>query len=196
MLTASSSVSQLCLRLTELSTSSFRSWANFGELIGEAEYFDAAISDTGKVQELLELVAWCALGGNQAGTLASKLSAVLHFHRINLQMELPTSSLLIKCALKRVGRLHVAARTPKRVRRSISWDSLLERQGLALSWCPGGRVLWMSLALGYFFVARSDETVASPAGAVHPVHCLTRRDVALYKGERRLTSWQWHQAMH
>ena len=44
------------------------------------------------------------------------------------------------------------------------------------------------------FVARSDEIFASPAGAVHPVHCLTRRDVALYKGERRLTSLQWHQA--
>ena len=76
------------------------------------------------------------------------------------------------------------------MRRPISWDSLLKGQGLALSLSPGGRVL----ALGYFFVARSDEIFASPAGAVHPVHCLTRRDVALYKGERRLTSLQWHQA--
>ena len=80
------------------------------------------------------------------------------------------------------------------MRRPISWDSLLEGQGLALSWGPGGRVLWLSLALGYFFVARSDEIFASPAGAVHPVHCLTRRDVALYKGGRRLASLQWHQA--
>ena len=53
---------------------------------------------------------------------------------------------------------------------------------------------FMSLALGYFFVARPDEIFASPAGAVHPVHCLTRRDVALCRGERRLTSLQWHQA--
>ena len=36
---------------------------------------------------------------------------------------------------------------------------------------------------------------ASPTGLVHPVHCLTRRDVALYKGEPRLTSLQWHQAI-
>ena len=48
--------------------------------------------------------------------------------------------------------------------------------------------------VGFFFVARSDEIFTSPAGAVHPVHCLTRRDVAPYKGERRLTSLQWHQA--
>ena len=51
----------------------------------------------------------------------------------------------------------------------------------------------MSLALGYFFVARSDEIFASPTGVVHPVHCLTERDVALYRGGRRLTSLQWHQ---
>ena len=49
-------------------------------------------------------------------------------------------------------------------------------------------------SVGLFFVARSDEIFASPTGAVHPVHCLTRRDVAMYKGERRLTSLQWHQA--
>ena len=76
------------------------------------------------------------------------------------------------------------------MRRPISWDSL-EGQGLALSWGPG--VLRLSLAL-FFFVARSDEIFASPTGPVHPVHCLTRRDVALYKGERRLASLQWHQA--
>ena len=41
---------------------------------------------------------------------------------------------------------------------------------------------------------RSDEIFASSTEEVHPVHCLTRKDVALYKGERRLASLQWHQA--
>ena len=72
----------------------------FRGLIGEDAYFDAAASDADKIQELLEFVAWCASEGNQAGTIANKLSAVLHFHRINLHMELPTSSPLIKRALK------------------------------------------------------------------------------------------------
>ena len=45
---------------------------------------------------------------------------------------------------------------------------IVEGQGLALSWGPGGRVLWLSLALGYFFVARSDEIFASPAGSGAP----------------------------
>ena len=102
-------------------------------------------------------------------------------------MELPTSSPFIKRALKGVERLHVAAGTPKSVRRPISWDVLLGGQGFASSWGPGGRVLWMSLA-------RSDEIFASATGVVHPGHCLTRRDVALYRGAQRLTSLQWHQA--
>ena len=97
-------------------------------------------------------------------------------------MELPTSSPLIKRALKVVARSLVAAGTPKRVRCPISWDALLEGQGLASSWGPGGRVLSLSLALGYFFVARSDEIFTSPTGVVHPVHCLTSRDMASYKG--------------
>ena len=39
----------------------------------------------------------------------------------------------------------------------------------------------MSIALGYFFVARLDEIFPSAIGVVHPRHCLTRRDVALYR---------------
>ena len=131
--------------------------------------------------------------GNQASTIASKLAAVLHFHRVDAQMELPTSS-LINRALKGVERSHVAAGTSKRVRRPVSWDALLGGQSLAPSWGPGGRVLWMCLALGYFFVARSDEIFASASGVVNPVHCLTRGDVVLYAGGRQLGSLQWHQA--
>ena len=130
--------------------------------------------------------------GNQASTIASKLAAVLHFHRVDAQMELPTSS-LINRALKGVERSHVAAGTSKRVRRPVSWDALLGGQSLAPSWGPGGRVLWMCLALGYFFVARSDEIFASASGVVNPVHCLTRGDAALHRGGRQLGSLQWHQ---
>ena len=81
-------------------------------MIGEAEYFHAAASDTDEIQALLEFVAWCVSEGNQAGTIVGKLSSVLHFHRVNLHMELPTSSALIKRTLKGVARSHVATETP------------------------------------------------------------------------------------
>ena len=121
-----------------------------------------------KTLALLEFLAWCGVSeGNQVGTIASKLAAVLHYHRVDAQTELPTSAPLIKRALNGVARSHVAAGTPKRVRRPISWDTLLEGQCLAPSWGQGGRVLWTCLALGYFFVARSDEIFASATGVVH-----------------------------
>ena len=131
-------------------TSGFRSRAAFRGLIGEADYFDAAAADTNKVQVLLDFVAWCVSEGNEAGTSVGKLSAVIHFHRVNLKKKLPKSSPLSKRGSKGVARSHVDAETPKRVRRPISWDALLEGQGLASSLGPGGRVLWMSLSLGYF----------------------------------------------
>ena len=34
-------------------------------MTGEAENFDAAASDTDKIQALLEFVAWCVSEGNQ-----------------------------------------------------------------------------------------------------------------------------------
>ena len=104
---------------------SFRSWTAFSGLIGEAKYFYTAVSDADEVQALLKFVAWCASEGNQAGTIARKRSAVLHFHCVNLQMEFPTSSSLIKRALKGVGRSHIVAGTLKRVRRPIPRDALL-----------------------------------------------------------------------
>ena len=36
---------------------------------------------------------------------------------------------------------------------------MLEGQGLALSWGPGGRVLWLSLALGYFFCGKVGQNL-------------------------------------
>ena len=106
---------------------------------------------------MLEFVAWCGVSeGNQAGSIAKKLAAVLHFHRIHVQMELPTSSPLIKRDLKEAERSHVAVGTSKRVRRPLSWNTLREGQSLAPSCGPGGRVQRMRLALGYFIVVRSE----------------------------------------
>ena len=58
---------------------------------------------------------------------------MVHFHRVNLQMELPTALPLIKRGLKGVAPSHVAAGTRKRVRGPLLWDALLEGEGLASS---------------------------------------------------------------
>ena len=51
-------------------SSGFQSWAVFRWLIGEDANFDDAASDTDKIQELLEFVAWCVSEGNQAGNIS------------------------------------------------------------------------------------------------------------------------------
>ena len=155
-------------------SSGFRSWTAFRGLIGETQYFDAANSLTENTQALLEFAAWCGVSeGNQASTIASKVAAVLHFHRVDAQMELPTSSPLTKRALKEVERSHVAAGTSKSVRLPVSWDTLLGRQSLAPSWGPGGRVLRVSLALRYFF----GGAVGRISRHLPAWYTLTRRDV-------------------
>ena len=53
----------------------------------------------------------------------------------------------------------------------------------------------MSFALGNLCVARSVEIFDSSTGVLHPVHCLTMRDVALYREEQRLGSLQRLQAI-
>ena len=46
--------------------------------------------------------------------------------------------------------------------------------------------MWMCLSLSYFSTASADEMFATSSGKVHPAHCLTRRDVALFRGDNQL----------
>ena len=90
-------------------------------------------------------------------------------------MELPTTAPVLKSALKGIARGHVAAGTPRYVRLPVSWEMLLEREGLIPSWGAGGKEIWLCLCLSYFLmIAWSDEVFASDTGVVHPAHCLTR----------------------
>lgn len=68
------------------------------------------------------------------------------------------------------------------MRLSVSWRILLDGEGLKASW-KGGVALFVSLS--YFLIVRSDE-VFSCLGVPHPVHCLTRGDVALFAGDVQL----------
>lgn len=94
-------------------------------------------------------------GHNQAGTIAGKVSAVLHFHRVSSQTELPSSSPLIKRALKGVARSHVATGTPKELVALFRGTRCLEDR----NWPGrGGRIVeFFGCPLDNPFVARSDK---------------------------------------
>ena len=147
------------------------------------------------VWALVDFAAWCcAAEGNKVGTIKSKITAVQYFDRVEVGMELPTKSPLLERVFSGISRAHAVAGTKSRVRRPVSWDMRLEGETLMPSWGRGGRILWLCLALGYFWMTRSDETFATDTGVVHQVHCLNRGDVAFYAGRQELPFLRWREA--
>ena len=102
-------------------------------------------------------------------------------------MELPTKSPLLERVFSGISRAHAVAGTKSGVRRPASWDMLLEGETLVPSRGRGGRVLWLCLALGYFFMTRSDELFATDTRVAHQVYCLTLGGVAFYSGGQQLS---------
>lgn len=144
---------------------------------------------------LIDFAAWCFQSkGNLASTISGKFAAVQYFHRTEMQVEIATTSPLIKCALRGIARLHIDQGIRHRVRLPVTWKMLLEGERLIPAWGVGGRVLWLCLSLSYFLIARSDEIFASSSGQVHPAHCLTRKDVAFFRGDIQLDYTHWRQA--
>ena len=113
---------------------------------------------------------------------------------IEAQIEIDTTSPLIKCALRGISRSHVDRGVRHRTRLPVTWSMLLDGESLIPTWGVGGRVIWLCLSLSYFLIARSDEMFASSAGGVHPAHCLTRKDVAFFAGSTQLDYRHWRQA--
>ena len=54
--------------------------------------------------------------------------------------------------------------------------------------------MWLCLTAMYFFLLRADEMFASDKGVVHPVHCLTRGQIAFRRGDRQLEYMDWSEA--
>ena len=102
---------------------------------GEAEYFNAAISDADKVQALLEFFAWCASEGNQAGGVAGKNSAVLRSHHVNLQIGVAG---IVAACKTRIDRGCMVASRRRELQKQ--YDMILEAAGAAAlvsrQWSP------------------------------------------------------------
>ena len=85
-------------------------------------------------------------------TVAGKLVAVQYFLRragIDLSMRNPYL-LQVKSGLARESAIHGEA-TRIRTRRPASWVLLKHGIGVASEWSEGGRVMWLTLAVSYFF---------------------------------------------
>ena len=149
--------------------------------MGCQEFLTSSDSESFKAWALIEFASWCcASEGNLANTISGKFAAVQYFHRLTVGVELPVMAPVVQCALRGIARAHVTAGTPRRVRLPVSFGMLLAGEALISTWGPERKVLWLCLCLSYFLMTRSDEMFAVDSGVVHPVHCLTRGDVAFF----------------
>ena len=90
-------------------------------------------------------------------------------------------------ALRGIVNSQVQLGVRRRICCPVTWSLLRDAEDIVQSWGPGGRVMWMCLmSLSYFLIARADEMFATSSGKVRPAHCLTRRDVALFREDIQL----------
>lgn len=149
--------------------SSFRSWCAFRRLMGCGVFLEGDMSSEAMTWALVDFAAWCFESeSNQAGTISGKIAAVQYFHRLNRQVEIDTSSPLLKCALRGVARSQVDLGMRRRVRLPVTWSMLKNSEDIIHSWGAAGRVTWLCLSLSYFLIARSDEMFASSSGGRTP----------------------------
>ena len=99
---------------------------------------------------------------------------------------MPMNNPLIRSVRQGIERAHVETGSQQRVRRPLTWGMLRGVQRSIASWGEGGRVLWISLALSFFFMLRTSELLAKERSVYRKVYCLNRVDVACFRDNDQL----------
>ena len=77
---------------------------------------------------------------------------------------------------------------------TASYFISLGGEHLVQAWGDGGRVLWLSLGVSFFFLARAEEMIAETHTRAHDIYCLKRAGVAFLRGENQLQRRRWSTA--
>ena len=123
----------------------------------------------------------CAGKGNKESTIVGKLVAINFYHEQLLGLSVHMSNPLIRSVRQGIKRAHVGMGSQQKVRRPLTWGMLTEMQESVQAWGVGRRVLWIGLALTYFFMLRASELFVNGKGVFQKVYCLRRGDVAFFK---------------
>ena len=139
---------------------------------------------------LIDFAAWCFQSkGNLASTISGKFAAVQYFHRMEMQVEIATTSPLIKCALRGIARSHIDQGIRHRVRLPVTRKTLLEGERLIPAWGVGGKSVVFVFEPELPPDCPVGRDFASSSRQVHPAHCQTRKDVAFF-------SWRHSRGLH
>ena len=125
---------------------------------------------------------------NQSTTIRGYLSTIKQYHKMFGGWELSTDHHMVVAVGKGVGRVHGRSDVRRKVRKSLTWDILVQGWGIFANRDHELSVVWMGLALPYYLLCRVSEIWAYGNGLVHPDVCLTRRGV-VFKGAIQL-AWK------
>ena len=119
--------------------------------MGRDQYLTSDADEGINELAFIDFAGWCSASqGNEAGTILSILAAVQLFHVLAVGFEVPTQTPFVKRALKGISPAHAATRTPRRVRRPVSWDMFLQGENIISARGQGGRVLWLYIGMRNF----------------------------------------------
>jgi hypothetical protein len=151
-------------------------------------YLDMELGEEAVAKEIAKYMAHLYFSrGNKPSTVEGKLVAVQHFHR-RVGIELPMKHFIVKSVKAGIARESALKGEPQRIRRPISWVMLKQGLSNVPEWGEGGKVMWMMLAVSYFFLGRASEMFAYNDGKIHKDFGLTRGDVSFFCGMVQLST--------
>ena len=130
----------------------------------------------------------CFTFKNQSTTIRGYLSAITYYHKMLEGWELPTDHHMVVAVGKGIDRAHGRSDVRPKVRKSLTWDMLVQGCFFSARRGQGWSVVWMGLALSYHLLCMASDIWAYGNGLlmVHPDFCLTRRDVVFFRGTTQL----------
>ena len=186
---------ELQLRLVRTYEANWKVWVSWRSFIGKECWLRKDMRAMELVKELVEFMAYCCAGkGSKESTTVGKLVAINFYHEQFLGLSVPMSNPLIRSVRQGIKRAHVGMGSQQKVKRPLTWGMLTEMQESVQAWGVGGRVLWIGLALTYYFYVASVGIICQRKGLFHKVYCLRRGDVAFFKGNEQLVGSRIHEA--
>ncbi|CAM9689179.1 unnamed protein product [Laminaria digitata] len=133
-------------------SAAWKMWVKWRQdVVKRSAYLDVELGEELVAEEISKYLAYMYFSrGNKISTVDGKLTAIQYFHR-RVGIDLPMKNHFIKSVKAGIAREGALKGEAPRIRRPISWVMLKQGFHLAKGRGDGGRVLWLTLGVTYFF---------------------------------------------
>ena len=134
------------------------SWRSF---VGKGCWLQKDMGEMELVGELVEIMGYCCAKkrNKESTTYSRQVGGDYFYHEQFVGLSAPMNNPLIRSVTQGIKRAHAETGSQQRVRRPMTWGMLRGMQASIAPWGEGGRVLWIGLALSYFFDVASVSIV-------------------------------------